>query len=93
MSLSNENDINNVIIPGTTGLIEALAREANDVGVGQSFQDYLIGTRRVMLIVDATKRGLPLERVINNKARIPSSKERENLKIDRKQNYYEELVQ
>lgn len=80
MSLANENDINNVIIPGTTGIIEALQKEAND---GLNFKDYLIGTRRVMNIAQGRIRGIPLEKIINNKYRIPSSKGRLNQEIDR----------
>ena len=94
MSLANENDINNLIIPDTIGIITALSREANDKD--QNLKEFLSGINRVWNLVEGRTRGIPIDRIVNNKNRISNSKERLNIETDRKKddkNFYDELVE
>lgn len=71
MSLANENDI---IIPGTTGLITALGREANSQRTNNLAQ-YISELPNVYSVIVGRAAGIPLEELVNP-SRISSSKDR-----------------
>lgn len=71
MSLANENDM---IIPGTTGLITALGREANAQKTNNLAQ-YISEVPNVYSVIVGRAAGIPLENLVSP-SRISSSKDR-----------------
>ncbi len=72
MSLANEEDI---IIPGTTGLMTGAAKEANSADL----VDYIRNIPIIDRILRGRIQGIPLEQLVNP-SRIPSNSRR----IDKK---------
>ena len=86
MSLANEEDI---IIPGTTGLITAIGREANNE---ESLVDYIRKIPAINRIISGRQKGIPLEQLVNPQ-RISSNRTRTQIKktnMEKQERTYED---
>ena len=85
MSLANEEDI---IIPGTTGLITAIGREANNE---ESLVDYIRKIPAINRIISGRQKGIPLEQLVNPQ-RISSNSTRTQIKpnMEKQERKYED---
>ena len=86
MSLINDNDI---IIPNTTGLITATARETNKLNSDSQLAELIRNSDKVYNIVNGRANGIKLqdlvsaERISNEEERLKEEKE------DKKESVYE----
>ena len=88
MSLINDNDI---IIPNTTGLITATARETNKLNSDSQLAELIRNSDKVYNIVNGRANGIKLQDLVSAE-RISNEEERVNEeKEDKKESVYESL--
>ena len=86
MSLINDNDI---IIPNTTGLITATARETNKLNSDNQLAELIRNSDKVYNIVNGRANGIKLQDLVSAE-RISNEEERLNEeKEDKKESVYE----
>lgn len=86
MSLINDNDI---IIPNTTGLITATARETNKLNSDSQLAELIRNSDKVYNIVNGRANGIKLQDLVSAE-RISNEEERVNEeKEDKKESVYE----
>ncbi len=86
MSLINDNDI---IIPNTTGLITATARETNKLNSDSQLAELIRNSDKVYNIVNGRANGIKLQDLVSAE-RISNEEERLNEeKEDKKESVYE----
>ena len=87
MSLVNENDI---IIPGTLGLITAPARETNNLNADSQLAELIRSSDKIYNIVNGRANGIRLQDLVSNE-RISNDAERVNEESieERKSTVYE----